>query len=197
MVCHGTVEITLPKHFWVGTPQKRFPCINLRQFPSTNPTLAHPETSHTTSQALFPSTPADQNFEALSPTSPPTPFLQAPIPAQPTRQTHMQPRKHFSQVRPPIKIAKYFPNLPAHPLLQGPMPAQPIRQTRMQPCKHFSQAPPTMCHVYPARKFLRTELPDLTSYLSIPLYVLVSWYQPVFFPKCCTTPRCSPYGTIM
>ena len=67
MVCRGIVGTSLPKQFLVGTPRTPFPRIHPRQFPSTNPSPAHPATSHATSQALFPTTLAHQNFQALFP----------------------------------------------------------------------------------------------------------------------------------
>ena len=48
MVCH--VLLTFPKQFLVGTPRTPFPCMDPRHFPSTNPSRAHPATSHATSQ---------------------------------------------------------------------------------------------------------------------------------------------------
>ena len=123
MVCHGIVGTTFPRHFLVGTPRTLFPCINPRQFPSTNPSLAQPATWHATSQALFPSTPASKSPSTF-PNLPVHPLVQAPIPVQPTRQPRMQPRKHFSQAHRPIKISKHFCKQRTPPVLQA------VRQTK-------------------------------------------------------------------
>ena len=73
MVSRGTVAITFPKQFLIGTNRTLFRCIALGQLPSTKPSPTHLATSDTTSQAPV-CTPAHQNFEALSHMPPPNRF---------------------------------------------------------------------------------------------------------------------------
>ena len=47
-------------------------------------------------------------FPSTFPKLPTQPRFPAPIPAQPSRQPRMQPRKHFSQVALPSEISKHF-----------------------------------------------------------------------------------------
>ena len=102
MVCRGIVGTTLPQDFLVGTPRTLFPCIDPRQFPSTNPSPAHPATSHAISQALFPST-LPSKFPSTLPGLPTHPLFQAPIsPAHPATSQALSP------LPPPITFSKQW-----------------------------------------------------------------------------------------
>ena len=84
-------------------------------FPSTNPSLARPATSHATLQAHFPSTPTHQKFRSTFPKLPTWPLFQAAFSSTNPSPAHPATSHAISQA--------HFPSSPAHQNLQALFPS--------------------------------------------------------------------------
>ena len=139
MVFPGMVGTTFFKLFLVGTPRTSSPCFDPRQFPSTNPSLAHLANSHATLQALFPPPlPIKMSEHVFQP--PPTPFSKHQSQPDPPSDLACNLAGTFPNHHRPSKFPSTFSNLHPHPPFPSTIPS--TRQPRMQPRRHFSQPPP-------------------------------------------------------